>query len=476
MTKKSSSIVKLVIVSIVAILGAVLCFVSWYWPGSFYKVNSFASQIKLGLDLKGGIYAVYEAKSEGVADFEEKLTMTQDRLVELLTAEGYDATITTEGTNNLRVEVPDVDNPSRIFDLIGKPCQVVFVIDDQIVMHGKDKITGATAYLDSQNSGGYAVSLEMTTAGKTEFGEVTANNVNKDMSIYLVYDEDYENFATTGTLVTTATINEAIYGNAQITGSFDAEGASDLATKIESGTFSLTLSLIESSTMPATLGEEALDTGLLAGAIGLLIVVAFLIWRYRLLGVVATISLVVYTELMFFFLAALPWVQLTLAGIAGIILSLGMAVDGNVIIYERMKEEYRDGKSVLASYHAGFSKSRWSIIDGNVTTVFAAIILLILGVGTVQGFGLTLLVGILLSLFTSLLFNKFLVGTFVNLAPENAKLFALSRNETSADNVDEIVADEVLADVETISEAVVDDVVEESNDNVAPEESEGGNE
>lgn len=475
MTKKSSSIVKLIIVSIVAILGAVLCFVSWYWPGSYYKVNSFASQIKLGLDLKGGIYAVYEAKSEGVAGFEEKLTMTQDRLTELLASEGYDATITTEGTNNLRVEVPDVDNPSRIFELVGKPCQVVFVIEDEIVMHGKDKITGATAYLDSQNSGGYAVSLEMTSAGQREFGELTANNVNKDMSIYLVYDEDYENFATTGTLVTTATINEAIYGNAQITGSFDAEGASDLATKIESGTFSLTLSLIESSTMPATLGEEALDTGLLAGAIGLLIVIAFLIWRYRLLGVVATISLLVYTELMFFFLAALPWVQLTLAGIAGIILSLGMAVDGNVIIYERMKDEYREGKSVLASYHAGFTKSRWSIIDGNVTTVFAAIILLILGVGTVQGFGLTLLVGILLSLFTSLLFNKFLVGVFVNLAPENAKLFALSRKNNDDDKVEEIVADANVAPEDFVEESE-EVVLDENNDSVTPEESEGGNE
>ena len=117
------------------------------------------------------------------------------------------------------------------------------------------------------------------------------------------------------------------------------------------------LALIESSTMPATLGDEALKTGLIAGAIGLLLIMAFLIWRYRLLGVVASISLVIYTELMIFFLAALPWVQLTLPGIAGIILSLGMAVDGNVIIYERIKDEYRADKSVLASYHAGFKKA-----------------------------------------------------------------------------------------------------------------------
>jgi predicted RND superfamily exporter protein len=178
--------------------------------------------------------------------------------------------------------------------------------------------------------------------------------------------------------------------------------------------------------MPASLGERALSTALFAGLLGLIIIVLFLIWRYRLLGLVATLSLVLYSELMLFFLAAIPWVQLTLAGIAGIILSIGMAIDGNVIIYERMKEEYASGKSLMASYHAGFSKATSSIIDGNVTTILAAVILLIFGMGSIKGFGLTLLIGIVLSLFTSLLLNRFLAKalfTIVDEGSQNAALF-----------------------------------------------------
>ncbi len=431
MTKKSTiSIIKLAIMGLVAVLGALLCFCSWYFPGTYYKVNSFADSIKLGLDLKGGVYAVYEAKSEGVDNFSQKLETTKTRLTELLTKQGYDATLTTEGTNNLRVEVPDVDDPTKLFSLIGKPCQVVFVIDENIVMYGKNQttgenyITGARPYYDT-NSGGYAVSLEMSANGAGEFGVVTGNNIGKNMSIYLVYDEDFEHLDKAD-LVTTARINSKIQGNATITGQFDETSAKDMATKIESGTFSLTLSLIESSTMPASLGERALSTALFAGLLGLIIIVLFLIWRYRLLGLVATLSLVLYSELMLFFLAAIPWVQLTLAGIAGIILSIGMAIDGNVIIYERMKEEYASGKSLMASYHAGFSKATSSIIDGNVTTILAAVILLIFGLGSIKGFGLTLLIGIVLSLFTSLLLNRFLAKalfTIVDEGSQNAALF-----------------------------------------------------
>ena len=448
MTKKTSSIVKLAIVAVVVIIGALLTFCSWYVPNTYYKFNSFASSIKLGLDLKGGIYAVYEADSEGVNNFNERLTQTQNRLTDLLTEKGYDATITTEGNNKLRVEVPDVSDPSSIFELIGKPCQVVFVVEDKVVMNAKDKLTSANPRFSPQD-GTYLVELDFTAEGKNEFGAVTSANVNKQMSIYLSYDPNIQvgdaitDYSDNVQLVTTANINEAIYGNATITGNFAQEDVENLATQIASGTFELTLSLIESSTMPATLGEQALSTGLLAGAIGLLMVIAFLIWRYRLFGVVATISLAVYSELMFFFLAALPWVQLTLAGIAGIILSLGMAGDGNVIVYERIKDEYRAGKSLMASYHAGFSKAFSSILDGNITTVIAAISLLIFGAGTIKGFGLTLLVGIILSMFTSLLLNRFLVKAFVDLVPEGEAAFSLKRSpEVEAENKEVVQQDE----------------------------------
>ncbi len=504
MTKKTSSIVKLAIVAVIVIIGALLTFCSWRVPGTYYNFNSFASSIKLGLDLKGGIYAVYEADSDGVNNFSERLTQTQNRLTDLLVEKGYDPTITTEGTNKLRVEVPDVSDPSSIFELIGKPCQVVFVVNDEVVMNAKDKLIGANARYSAQSgSSGYLVELEFTSAGKNEFGSITGANVNSQMSIYLAYDKNIQvgdnitDYSNNVQLVTTATINEAIYGNATITGNFDQETVENLATQIASGTFELTLSLVESSTMPATLGEQALATGLLAGGIGLLIIVAFLIWRYRLFGVVATISLAVYTELMFFFLAALPWVQLTLAGIAGIILSLGMAVDGNVIVYERIKDEYRSGKSLLASYHAGFSKAFSSIFDGNITTVIAAISLLIFGAGTIKGFGLTLLVGIILSMFTSLLLNRFLVKAFVNLVPEGEGIFALKRDpEVEAElkeakehlisDQSESNSDDGKANVEKVEVALTDETTDESvvesdqvddsaEQDVTPENNDGGN-
>ena len=158
MAKKVLSIVKLAIVAVVLVLGAVFAFCSWRIPGTYYKYNSFASSIKLGLDLKGGIYAVYEADSSGVNNFSERLSQTQDRLTDLLTEKGYDPTITTEGNNKLRVEVPDVADPSSIFELIGKPCQVVFVINDEVVMNAKDKLTGANAMYSAQTgSTGYLV-------------------------------------------------------------------------------------------------------------------------------------------------------------------------------------------------------------------------------------------------------------------------------------------------------------------------------
>ena len=472
MSKKSSSIIGLIVLGVLAVVLGLLCTVTWYFPNSNYKSNSYASQIKLGLDLKGGIYAVYEANSEGVVDFNDKLTKTQDRLTAMLAESGYDAVITIEGGNRLRVEVPDVDNPSAVFKKIGDPCQVVFVVDGEIVMKGKDNLTGASAYYDS-STGGYAVSLEMTASGQGQFGQVTTEHNGKDMSIYLVYNEDYENFASTGDLVTTATINEPIFGNATITGSFTLEQAEDLATSIESGTFALALSLIESSTMPATLGEQALSTGLLAAAIGLALVIAFLIWRYRMFGVVATISLLIYAELMVFFLAALPWVQLTLPGIAGIILSLGMAVDGNVIIYERIKDEYKSGKSLLASYNVGFSKSVMSIVDGNVTTIIAAVILMLLGSGTIKGFGLTLLIGIILSMFTSLILNKFLVKSFINIVPENEKYYALARVANADQSTGVMGKTAEVEEVEVFEEVVSE---EETPTQVEENIEEGGNE
>lgn len=445
--KKKSSIIKLTLIGVALAIGIVLSVCSFRLPFSFYNYNSFASSIKLGLDLKGGIYAVYDAESAGVDNFDSKLAGTQKRLQDLLVSKGYsEAVVTIEGKSRLRVEVPDVDNPSAIFELIGKPAELQFVLDDtdEIVITGDD-VTNAEGGYDSK-AGSAVVSLELTSEGGKKFGSATSANIGKTMSIYLVTDGVREEKP-----ISTATIQDAITnGRAQITMSGqDTQAAKDLASQIMSGTFDVKLSLKESSTVSPTLGEKALFLGIIAGAVGLLLVILFLLFRYRMFGVVATIALLIYTVLMLFFLAVFPWVQLTLPGIAGIILSLGMAVDGNIVIYERIRDEYRDGKSILASMHAGFKHATVAIFDSNITTIIAAIILIIFGSGSVSGFGVTLLIGILLSLFTSLLVTRGLSKWITSLNSTNAKLYGLKRRDGFVES------DEITEDITDNDEAVV---------------------
>ena len=436
--KKKSSIVKLTLIGVALAIGIVLSVFSFKLPFGFYNYKSFASSIKLGLDLKGGIYAVYDTNSDGADNIQSKLEGTQDRLQSLLVSKGYsEAVVTIEDKTRLRVEVPDVDDPKAIFELIGQPAELQFYLgknntDGTMFMTGKE-VVSAEGYYDSQQ-GKPIVSLVLTDEGRKIFGEITTNNVNGTISIYSVTKGEDP------TLVSSATINEPITtGRAQITMSgTDATVAKELATKIMSGTFDVELTLLSSDVISPTLGEQALKLGIIAGAIGLLLVVAFLIWRYRLFGVVAAVALGIYTVLMLFFLAVFPWVQLTLPGIAGIILSLGMAVDGNVIIYERIRDEYAAGKSILAAVNAGFKKAMVAIFDSNITTVIAAIVLIIFGTGSISGFGVTLLIGILLSMFTSLLVTRGLCKYFTAINSTNAKAYGLKRGRDYVETEPEV--------------------------------------
>ena len=257
--KKKSSIIKLTLIGVALAIGIVLSVCSFRLPFSFYNYNSFASSIKLGLDLKGGIYAVYDAESAGVDNFDSKLAGTQKRLQDLLVSKGYsEAVVTIEGKSRLRVEVPDVDNPSAIFELIGKPAELQFVLDDtdEVVITGDD-VTNAEGGYDS-NAGSAVVSLELTSEGGKKFGSATSANIGKKMSIDLVTDGVREESP-----ISTATIQDAITnGRAQITMSGqDTQAAKDLASQIMSGTFDVKLSLKESSTVSPTLGEKALFLG-----------------------------------------------------------------------------------------------------------------------------------------------------------------------------------------------------------------------
>ncbi|MDD7158490.1 MAG: SecD/SecF family protein translocase subunit [Firmicutes bacterium] len=415
--KKTSSIIKLIVVGVALAICMILATCSFRIPGTDYNYNSFASVIDLGLDLKGGVYAVFEASSEDTTDFATKLEATKSRLTEMLTNRGYtEAVVVTEGENRIRVSIPSKDDAAGLFAIIGKPAGIEFVIDDtdDVVLTGDDVVSATGAYGNTGTSSGTGayVSLELTAAGVSKFSEATGNNVGKTMSIYLVYDGVRESSP-----ITTATINSQITGNPIITmgGSATETDAKNLATQINSGTFQLTLSVVDTGTQSATLGEQALKMSIIGGLIGLLLIFVFLIVRYRLIGVSSVLSLLIYAVVNLFVLGTFPFVQLSLPGIAGVLLGIGMAVDGNIIMAERIREEYKSGKSVQASFHAGIKKSRAAIIDGNVTTMIAAIILILVGTGTVYGFGITLAISIVLSVLCSMFVFGFIAKQFVNL-------------------------------------------------------------
>ena len=326
--KKTSSIIKLIVVGVALAICMILATCSFRIPGTDYNYNSFASVIDLGLDLKGGVYALFEASSEDTTDFADKLEATKSRLTEMLTSRGYtEAVVVTEGENRIRVSIPSKDDAEGLFTIIGKPAGIEFVIDGSggngdVVLTGDDVVSATGAYGNTGTTSGTCayVSLELTDAGLAKFAEATGSNIGKTMSIYLVYDGDRETNP-----ITTATINSQITGNPIITmgGSATEADAKNLATQINSGTFQLTLSVVDTGNESATLGEQALKMSIIGGLIGLLIIFIFLIARYRLIGLSSVLTLLIYGVLDVFILATFPFVQLSLPGIAGVLLGIG---------------------------------------------------------------------------------------------------------------------------------------------------------
>lgn len=417
--KKKASIVKLAIFGFLLIVALVFCFTPMKFGLTTY--TPFINSIKLGLDLKGGVYAVFEAVNTDTENFESKLEGTRSSLEDLLVGKGYsEATVVIENGQNIRVEVPDVDNASEVLQIIGEPAQISFVLDEtgDVVITG-DHVVNAEAGWTSQD--GYVISLTLNSEGTSRFGTATSENIGKTMSINVSIGGEE-------TTISSPSIEAAITnGRAIINGFSSQEQAQEIADQIMSGTFDVELKWRESSQISATLGDDALFYGVIAGSVGFLLVIIYMCVFYRLLGVTAAIALFAYVALYFFMLAVLPWVQLTLPGIAGVLLSIGMAVDANVIIYERMKDEYRNGKSIVAASYAGFRKATIAIVDSNVTTIIAAILLWILGTGSIRGFAMTLLVGIVLSLLSALLFTRFILRWFINISSNNASLYGLKR-------------------------------------------------
>lgn len=377
------------------------------------EIKPLVEGISQGLDLRGGVSAVYEAQDEGQSDFASLLSGTMAVLRNRLTNQGFtEATVTQQGTNRIRIEIPDVDDPNEILNIIGQPAHLEFkTADGETIMDGSAVVSAEMGYLDGQP----VVQFTLNDEGAAAFATATAENVGSTISIEL-----------DGEVISAPKVDQAITGGqGYIEGNFTAESAQQLAMLIQSGALPLDIEQIEVRTISATLGEDALSTSMTAAVIGVLLVIVFMLVIYRLPGVMASLALLIYILIDLFLLAVIPGVQLTLPGIAGIVLSIGMAVDANVIIFERMKEEMRAGKTVRASVESGFKRAFSAILDSNITTIIAGLVLMIFGAGTIKGFAITLTIGVVCSMFTAVVVTRFLLRQMVGLNFTNHRLYGV---------------------------------------------------
>lgn len=423
--QKKNSILNFVAVTIIAIIGIVLSVCSFDIPFTNYTYNGFANSISFGLDLAGGVSVVYDcslARDSNTQNLDNAIDATITRLRAVITEEYSEATITRQGATRIRIEVPSVTNSDEIFNMIGDPTPLYMTLSESKTAEarilGTDIEDVQVSY--QKNDDGeyqYGVVLKFNGEGKEKFASLTADAASGDQKIYIYLGEIDDSADLRLTCE-----QKIVGGSTFISGSFDTyQDAQNYALQIMSGTFNVKLDLLESSVISATLGTQALKLAIIGGAVGLLLIM-FILWlRYGDFGLLASFALVIYLVLMLFFLQAISFVQLTLPGLAGIILSIGMAVDGTVIIFERVREEYRSGKKLPLATKAGFKRAFWPIFDSNITTIFTAIVLYILGTASIQGFAITLLIGIVLSMFMNLVVLRFFVKWYLPLNSTKGK-------------------------------------------------------
>ena len=436
--KKGKSFLSLFLVIAVTVLFGVSCMY-----GVDLKGTGAAKNINLGLDLEGGVSITYQVKGDNPSqkDMDDTVYKLQKRVEQYSTeAQAYQV-----GDNRISIEIPGVNDANAILEELGQPGSLYFIkhknsageenytlgssgyvlnktIDelkesDSIVLTGSEVKTASAGQISDSTTGSkeYGVDLELTTEGAEKFKEATqeaVNNSNDTIAIY--YD---------GELISVPKVNTVIEnGKAQITGSMTYEEADNIASTIRIGGLNVELEELSSEVVGAQLGQEAVSTSLIAGAIGLALVCIFMCWVYLLPGLAASMALLLYTEITLLLLNAFD-ITLTLPGIAGIILGIGMAVDANVIIFARVKEELTAGKSVHAALKSGFHKAMSAIIDGNVTTLIAAGVLWLRGSGSVKGFAQTLALGIVISMFTALVITRLIIFSFYGAGIHNVKAY-----------------------------------------------------
>ena len=432
-------------VLLVLVLIAAFAFVAARGIGGAHRGS--AKNIRLGLDLEGGVSVTYQAyktdstgKRTGEQPTDKDMADTIYKMQKRVeTLESTEAAVYQEGSDRVTIDIPGASDSEEVLKELGKAGALYFILYSDLktekggtpnegdkVVYDKSKVllTGdmigeATSGSRQQEGTGkteYGVSIKFAGKGIKKFAKITGEHVGEQLAI--VYDEK---------LVSAPNLKEEISGGeCWISGSFTSESAEQLASTVRIGALPLELENIHGNVVGATLGSQALKSSLFAGVVGLILVIIFMIVMYRISGVAASIALIFYVGAMLLALNGLN-VTLTLPGIAGIILSIGMAVDANCIIFTRIREELATGKTVASAIDNGFSKAMSAIVEGNVTTLIAALVLYLKGSGTVKGFAMTLGIGIVLSMFTALFITKLLMKAFCALGMTNTSMYGIQK-------------------------------------------------
>ena len=382
--------------------------------------------VKLGLDLSGGVSITYQVAGDETPSAED-MSDTVYKLQKRVESYSTEAEVYKVGNDRITVEIPGVSDASQILEELGKPGSLEFQTSDGNTYMTGDMIANAEAATQKNQKTGaseYVVSLTFTDEGAKIFSEVTSANVGNRLPI--VFDDQ---------IVSNPTVQTAITdGKAVITGMSTYEDAENLASTIRIGSLSVQLEELQSEVVGAKLGQDAINTSILAAFIGVLIVIAFMIVAYRIPGLASGIALLIYCGLILAILH-LYNITLTLTGIAGIVLSIGMAVDANVIIFARIREEISNGKNPQQAEQIGFKKALSAVLDSNITTLIAAAVLGIFGSGTVKGFASTLAIGIIVSLFTSLVITRWVLKAFYAMGLKDKKFYGSKKERKPFDFV-----------------------------------------
>lgn len=451
MSKSKSSIVLVVLALVIALLA----YTAGVGLGAEHKGS--AKNIKLGLDLRGGVSITYQAVGEGTPSAED-MADTKYKLQKRVENYSTESNVYQEGTDRINIEIPGVTDAEQVLTELGKPGSLYFIAQkdasgndnysytgavpggyelnktiDELVADGSVVVTGsmvesaeAAIQQDDLRNNENVVRLVLNAEGTAAFAEATQKAVASGDTIGIYYDDQFVSVPTVQSAITN--------GEAVISGSMSAEEAESLASTIRIGGLNVELEELRSNVVGAQLGQDAIRSSLIAGLIGLLLIIVLLIAVYRLPGLASGIALIIYIGLVLVLLNAFD-VTLTLPGIAGIILAIGMAVDANVIIFARVREEIGAGRNVFTALKVGFQKALSAIVDGNVTTLIAAFVLWFLGSGTVKGFAQTLAMGIVVSMFTALVITRLIIFAFYGLGLRDEKFYGSTQERKTIDFV-----------------------------------------